>query len=150
MLEPASYELITLVKRLAVRLHQSIDARLRPYDLARSQYVMLYHLDAQTNLSATELAERMTVEPATLSGIVDTLQAKGLVERIERSDDKRRKDILLTNAGRELLHKIPPPGPEVEAILLEHIGEEGIMLFKRLGYTMIDNLEKEQARKENE
>lgn len=147
MTEPASYELITMIKRLAAKLHQSIDAHLRPYDLARSQYVMLYHLHAQTKLSATELAERMTVEPATLSGIVDTLQTKGLVERVEHSDDKRRKNILLTDAGRELLLQIPPPGPEVEAVLFENISPSDVEAFKKLGYTMIDNLEKEQTQR---
>ncbi len=143
MVEPASYELITLIKRLSVRLHQSIDLSLKPYDMARSQYVMLYHLNAQSSLTGTELCERMMVEPATLSGIVDSLVSKGLVERVERTDDKRRKDIRLTVAGREQLKKIPPPGPVIEHILLKGVSKEENETFKRLCTKMLDNLENE-------
>ena len=148
MVEPVSYELITLIKRLAARLHQNIDAYLKPYDLARSQYIMMYYLSVEPNMSGSELCERMMVEPATLSGIVDSLQAKGLVERVERSDDKRRKDIRLTGTGQALLKKIPPPGPEVEHVLLTDLSDEQAEKFKEIGYKMLDNLEREPVKRE--
>jgi DNA-binding MarR family transcriptional regulator len=150
MVEPASYELITLIKRLAALVHQNIDVLLKPYGLARTQYVALYHLAARPGIKGLELAEIMMLEPATLTGIVDTLQAKGLVERIERSDDKRRKDIMLTKAGRELLMKIPPPGPGVESVLLDSIPEADVEVFKESARKMLQNLENELAKREEQ
>jgi DNA-binding MarR family transcriptional regulator len=94
-------------------------------------------------MTGGELAERMMVEPATLSGIVDALQSKGLVERIDRSDDKRRKDIRLTQTGQALLGKIPPPGPNMEAVLLSGLSPQQSATFKTLGNNMLKNLEDE-------
>jgi len=150
VVEPISYELITLVKRLSARLHQNIDAQLKPYDLARSQYVMMYHLSITPGLSNTELAEKMMIEPATLSGIVDTLQAKGVIERIESPDDKRRKDITLTKHGLALLKKIPSPGPQVERTLLEGLTDKESKQFKDIGYKMLKNLENQIEKREEE
>jgi DNA-binding MarR family transcriptional regulator len=143
MAEPVSYEFITLIKRLSGRLQQNIDAWLRPYGLARTQYVMLYYLHSQPGISGVELAEKMMIEPATLTSVVDVLQTKGLVERIDRTDDKRRKDIRLTESGEKLLREIPPPGPAMEAVLLDNLSHEQSDAFKNMGYRMLNNLEDE-------
>src|ERR1700744_877616 len=111
MPEPDSYEFIVAIKRLAGLLHQKIDTLLKPYDLARTQFVILRHLSQQDSLPTSELVKRMQVEPATLSGLLDTLESKGLIDRVERPEDKRRKDVRLTAAGSKLLAEIPPPGP---------------------------------------
>src|ERR1700733_4252581 len=106
MSEDASQELVALIKRLAVLLYQNIDVRLKPYGLARTQYAVLKHVGEAGDLPTSELLAKLQVEPATLSGLIDTLEAKGLVVRVEHVRDKRRKDIRLTTAGRKLLDTI--------------------------------------------
>ena len=54
-----------------------------------------------TNLK--DLAGRMFVHPATVVGIIDRLEAKGLVTRIRSKGDRRNVDIDLTDAGRKLV-----------------------------------------------
>jgi DNA-binding MarR family transcriptional regulator len=127
MREEASYELVALIKRQAALLHQNIDARLKPYGLARTQYV---------------------VEPATLSGIIDTLEAKGLVTRIEHTEDKRRKDVQLTDAGRIMVDTIPPPGPVMERILRQEVNPGDVHILKAVGQQMVRNLEQELQKQE--
>lgn len=143
MTKQDSYELRQLIKRLAILLHQNIDASLRPYDLARTQYIVLYYLDIHPDISTSELAEKMQIEPATLSGIADTLQAKGLVERVDHATDRRRKDIRCTNKGRRLFATIPPPGPAIEKVLLDGIDPAAAATMKTVGLQMLENLEKE-------
>lgn len=144
----ASSELITLIRRLAALLHQTIDARLKPYGLARTQYVMMQHLDAQPWISTVELAERMQIEPATLSGIADSLQAKGLVKRISHVTDKRRKDIRLTIKGIGLLLSIPPLGPDIEQIMLKGISVTYTEVMMSSILQIIKNLQNELIRLE--
>jgi DNA-binding MarR family transcriptional regulator len=147
-LEHTTYELITLIKRLAALLHQNIDAKLKPFGLARTQYSMMYHLHTHPDASTSELAERMMIEPATLSGIVDTLQAKGLVKRVDHASDKRRKDIRLTIKGIGVFGTISNPGPTIELIMLEGISYADCATIKSAGRQMVENLQNELKRQE--
>lgn len=54
------------------------------------------------------LAERIGVEAMTVSGALDRLEARGLVERRVDSDDRRAKLVHLTAAGEAMLEKIQP------------------------------------------
>lgn len=141
MPERADYELVAMIKRLSVLVQQNIDQSLKPYDLARSQYAVLFNLRGVDSLPAGELAAKLQVEPATMSGLVDTLEAKGLVKRSERADDKRRKYVQLTPAGKRLVTTIPPPGPVMERALRNGIDAEEVNTMKAVGHQMILNLE---------
>lgn len=145
-----SYEYISLIKRLATLLHQNIDLWLKPYDLARTQYVILHNLRERGSLPTKELLAKLRIEPATLSGLIDTLEAKRLVIRVEQADDKRRKDVCLTSAGHKLLTEIPPPGPVMEQAMLQGIDSEGAELMKAAAHRMIENLEMELHKQERD
>lgn len=54
------------------------------------------------------LAERMGVEAMTLSGALDRLEARGLVERRADPEDRRAKTVHLTPAGEAMLEQIQP------------------------------------------
>lgn len=150
MPDRADFELLTLIKRLAALLQQNIDLWLKPYDLARSQYAVLYSLRGEESIPAGKLAEMMLVEPATMSGLIDTLEMKGLVKRLEQAGDKRRKYVQLTPIGRELVAAIPPPGPIMERALRSGIDAEEVNTMKAVGHQMILNLEAELQRQEEE
>lgn len=146
--EEASQELVALIKRLAVLLYQNIDVRLKPYGLARTQYAVLKHVGEAGDMPTSELLTRLQVEPATLSGLIDTLEVKGLVVRVERTEDKRRKDVRLTAAGRKLLDTIPPPGPVMERILRQEVDPGDVHILKAVGQQMIRSLEQEIQKQE--
>ena len=150
MPEPASYELVALIKRLASLLHQNIDLRLKPYGLARTQYVVLWNVHEAGSVPTSELVARLQVEPATLSGVIDSLESKGLVKREENSDDKRRKNVKLTEAGRRLMEEIPAPGPIVEQVLRNDVDPGDVHILRAVGQQMVVNLEAELKRQEKE
>lgn len=58
-------------------------------------------------LSMGSLSQRLYVQPSTVSGMVDRLEAKDLVERCRTAADKRRVDVALTSAGREFVAAAP-------------------------------------------
>jgi DNA-binding MarR family transcriptional regulator len=53
-------------------------------------------------LKVSELARRMYLHPATMVGLLDRLEAKGLVKRTRSETDRRVVYIDLTQQGREL------------------------------------------------
>jgi DNA-binding MarR family transcriptional regulator len=51
----------------------------------------------------------MMVKSSTVTGVVDRLEQKGLVERVRNSPDRRVITIQLTQAGKNLTANAPPP-----------------------------------------
>lgn len=64
--------------------------------------------EAPSPLGTSELAQRMHLSQATVSALVDRLEARGLVERRREGADRRRVQISLTDAARMVLAAAPP------------------------------------------
>ena len=84
-------------------------------DLAPAQARALHELDLDRPMSMRELAERLKSDPSNLTGLIDRLEARGLVERRPDPTDRRIKGLALTPAGAQLreklfarLYKAPP------------------------------------------
>lgn len=65
-------------------------------------------------LRVSELARQMYLHPATVVGILDRLEAKGLVTRTRSQQDRRAVEITLTARGKEIVTS----APEVAQIML--------------------------------
>jgi DNA-binding MarR family transcriptional regulator len=75
---------------------------LRELGLSFSQAHTLRMLDAEQPLAMSALAERLFCDASNVTGLVDRLEARGLVERRPAEGDRRVKGLTLTPAGLEL------------------------------------------------
>lgn len=78
------------------------------HGLSGPQLLCLTQLD-KGEMRSGALARALSLSPATVTGILDRLEARGLVERRRLVDDKRSIVASLTPAGRKLLVEAPPP-----------------------------------------
>jgi len=60
-----------------------------------------------SHLKVSEIARQMYLHPATVVGILDRLEAKGLVVRIRSTEDRRVVEVELTEHGREVVTSAP-------------------------------------------
>jgi len=58
-------------------------------------------------IKVSDLARRLYLHPATVVGILDRLEKRGLVARTRSQEDRRVVDIDLTGQGRDLVLKSP-------------------------------------------
>ncbi|MFV0595921.1 MarR family winged helix-turn-helix transcriptional regulator [Shewanella sp.] len=58
---------------------------------------------------AKQVAEEITLSPATVTTIIDRLEGRGLVIRKRSESDKRKVHLHLSEAGRALLKESPKP-----------------------------------------
>lgn len=63
---------------------------------------LLILIDANPGVTQSRLAEAVQRDRSTMVGVVDQLEARGLVER-RRGDDRRTNGLWLTRPGRQLL-----------------------------------------------
>ncbi|GAA2438484.1 MarR family winged helix-turn-helix transcriptional regulator [Streptomyces macrosporus] len=93
--------------RVARRLEQQLKDEA---GLSHPQYEILVHLAAAPDgeIRMTELAERLITSKSGLTYQVGQLERRGLVRRRACPTDVRGVFAVLTDAGRELLHRAAP------------------------------------------
>jgi DNA-binding MarR family transcriptional regulator len=86
-------------------------------------------LDADGPLPMGALAEAMDVSQASVTGIVDRMEQRGLVERQRDGEDRRVVKVALTDEGRQLIGTLAAQRREHMAQLLEDLSEEELQGF---------------------
>jgi DNA-binding MarR family transcriptional regulator len=105
---PASMpEIFQQIDELERRFRQFQNATLKEARLTIPQYYILSLLAQKDGRPFKELAEALACRRATITGIVDTLEKKGLVRRAVHPHDRRSTLAWLTEAGQRLLDSTP-------------------------------------------
>ena len=82
--------------------------------LTGAQLWVIKLLDEASPMNVTELARRMSLHPATMVGLLDRLETKGLIQRTRSENDRRVVHVMITAQGLELVRN----SSEVEQRLL--------------------------------
>jgi DNA-binding MarR family transcriptional regulator len=98
--EPSTDELVGLFFGVMNRMKQHFSERSAEFDLSFAQAMAVRELEEP--LSMGELAERLGCDASNVTGIVDRLEERELVERQILAGDRRVKRLVLTDAGRAL------------------------------------------------
>lgn len=90
---------------------------------------VLLTIDAGGPLPMGALAESMDVSQASVTGIVDRMEQRGLVERVRDDDDRRVVRVALTDEGRRLIGLMAAQRRDHIAGLLDDLTDEEIAGF---------------------
>ena len=109
-----------LIRRLWTGNFPRMMALFAEFDLAKQQAFALVHLDPERPKPMHELAGQMFCDASNITGIVDRLEARGLVERRSAEHDRRVKMIALTAEGTrvrgELATRLAEPPEGIRAL----------------------------------
>jgi DNA-binding MarR family transcriptional regulator len=75
--------------------------------LTGSQLWVIKILSESPSIKVSELASRMYLHPATMVGLLDRLESKGLVKRARSEKDRRVVHVELTPQGRSVVESSP-------------------------------------------
>jgi DNA-binding MarR family transcriptional regulator len=104
-----------LIRRLHQQSIQIFQAQTQAagLDLTSVQFAALDAIAQQPGTDQATLAEAISFDRATIGGVIDRLELKGLVKRAVSKDDRRARVLHLTPEGAQLLAR---SGPVVEAL----------------------------------
>ncbi|QIO34289.1 MarR family winged helix-turn-helix transcriptional regulator [Bradyrhizobium sp. 1(2017)] len=88
------------------------------FDLTPVQYAALATIKANARLDQVTLAGLIAYDRTTITGVVDRLVQKGLVERRASSRDRRARELEITDEGRRTLRRITPAVESAQRVLL--------------------------------
>ena len=74
--------------------------------LTYPQYLTMLVLWESDDLTVKQMAERLSLDSATMTPLLKRLEAQGYVKRVRGIEDERQVHIRLTDAGRALKHAI--------------------------------------------
>ena len=111
---------LAVASRTVISIYRPL---LEPMGLTHPQYLVMLALWEDEPLRVSELADRLSLEPATLSPLLKRLEAGGLVTRRRDPDDERAVAVGLTTAGRRLRRRAERIPPAVVARLGMELGE---------------------------
>jgi DNA-binding MarR family transcriptional regulator len=101
---------VLVALRRIIRANSLYSRRLgRDTGLSTPQLVVIRCVADRGTPTVTEIARHVSLSQATVTTILNRLEAKGLVRRVRSTADKRRVNINLTDPGRELLVAAPQP-----------------------------------------
>jgi DNA-binding MarR family transcriptional regulator len=119
---PASFGCTCLrLRKAARRITQIYDGYVEPFGLTITQFGLLAHLRVLDGISVGALAEKLVMDPTTLTRNLRPLEREGLVATAPDPDDRRSRSLRLTEQGREVLRAARPAWARaqhhVEAVL---------------------------------
>jgi MarR family transcriptional regulator, organic hydroperoxide resistance regulator len=133
----ASYTLAKVCR--AHRAH--VGELLAEHGLHVGQEMVLIELWQDDGLRGGELAERLGVEPPTITKMLRRLEACGLVERRADTEDARSLRVYLTGQGRALEEPVQRCWDQAERTVLEGMNTRDRQTFRRLLERVKSNLD---------
>lgn len=102
-------EVLRAVRRIARALALSSRELARRHGLTEPQLMCLRLLRDADARSAGALATALSLSPQTVTGLIDRLHGRQLVERVRSDVDRRQVLVSLTDTGKALLADAAPP-----------------------------------------
>ena len=113
-------------------------------DISLDQWMVLGPIWQLESASQKELGEITLKDKTNITRLVDILEKKNLVVRVEDQLDHRIKRVILTNAGKQLFFDVLPIMEKTREEVRKDISDQDIETFKKVLSSIIVNLEGEK------
>lgn len=110
-------------------LSDSLNNRLIKHGVTKSQWIAMYYINREGNLTQKLLADLMGAKEPTITGILDRLQREDLILRKEDENDKRKKILVLTEKGKKINAELTDIAQEFRDVCLTGISDKDQKIF---------------------
>lgn len=93
-----------LSKKMASHRFKALAEHLREHEMTLNQYSILSIIQHSGACLSIQLAQTLKLKAASITYLVDSLEKRELVKRVENPEDRRSQYIHLTDAGREIIY----------------------------------------------
>jgi DNA-binding MarR family transcriptional regulator len=140
-IRPARHNVGFLLRYADRAFTKALSEELKSRDATISRWAVLRVLSEEEGISQVELADRMLVEKANLTAILEAMVNEGLLVRSRNAHDKRKSKLFLTARARELQKELVPFVKSVNAEATRGMDDADIRQFCELLLQLISNLE---------
>jgi DNA-binding MarR family transcriptional regulator len=124
-LDLQSLAVVSNIFRVATAVRNHMEGTvLAENHLSWSAFVVLFVLRVWGDQESRDLAAEAGITGGTLTGVVKTLERRGLARREVRSDDRRRVVVSITADGRETVERVMPAFNRHEALVTSDLSAD--------------------------
>lgn len=127
---------------ITVFIKRSIEQLLKPYNLTHLQFSILMNLYKNNISTQKEMLKNTYGDEASITRILDRLEAKGYIKRVRSEEDKRKKKLVLTDEGIELMTEIIKYTGYINNELAKDLNKDEEKEFLRLLQKVHNSLDK--------
>ncbi|MDX3893333.1 MarR family winged helix-turn-helix transcriptional regulator [Pusillimonas sp.] len=140
--DTTAIEFNRLPGNFARRLHQISVAiflqETEAFGITPVQFAALQSVLATPDMDQRTLAGAIGQDASTTTGVIDRLEARGLMQRRPSPTDRRARCLSVTDEGRKLLQAVTPAVLRAQDLLLEPLPEHERAEFMRLIAVLVD------------
>ncbi|GLK14210.1 MarR family winged helix-turn-helix transcriptional regulator [Streptosporangium carneum] len=133
----------------AVRQHLENSA-LRVADLTWSAFVVLWVVWIWEEIETRHAAAEAGISKGTLTGIIKTLESRGLIQRSQHPDDRRLALLRLTPEGLALMERLFPAFNDEEAFVVGALEEHEALDLAACLRRIVTHLEEHGEQRRND
>lgn len=123
-----------LLGKALQKVNQVSKSKLSSYGVTPVQYALLRQLWRKDGQFGYELAERLQLDSATITGIFDRLEQNGFIDRRVDPNDRRNKLVFLTEKGRSMEVPLCQKMDEMNEEVMSDLNDVEIQQFKKILY----------------
>lgn len=136
--------LITQIKQIGGRIFERILEREGIVEFNGAQGKILYVLWQEDMIPASEVAKKTSLAGATLTSMLDRMEASGLTERVPDKKDRRKVLIRLTDKARGLKDRYEEVSERMNDVYYKGFTEEEVVFFEKTLAKVLKNLKEEE------
>ncbi len=121
-----------LLGKALQRVNQVSKSKLSSYGVTPVQYALLRLLWKKDGQFGYVLGERLLLDSATITGIIDRLEQNEFIERRVDPNDRRNKLVFLTGKGRSMEGPLCQKMDEMNEEVMSDFDDEEIQRFKKI------------------
>ena len=104
------------------------------------QDILLYYLSIEDGQTVSALVEKMCIQHATISTMIDRMVATGMVKKEKDTLDKRTSRVFITDKGSEAYTQIAEIWKVMEATVTKDLSQEQKNSLRELLLQVLKNL----------
>jgi DNA-binding MarR family transcriptional regulator len=143
LMNETQYSTAVLLGEINFRIGKKVHQRIveQHIDLTTEQFAVLYILSKRKDTIQSDLAEFAGKDKSAVMRHLDALERKNLVVRVNDNSDRRRKILVITKAGQQMMDKALQVLNEVFQEVTQSIPEEKMNIFREVLGTLKQNLD---------
>ena len=131
-----------LIIKASRHLKNKLDKALKEFDITAAQFSVIIQIHSSDHpITAAEIAQKLGSDRPTISGIINRLEKKGIVFKIDNLEDKRSSYLEICKEFNKLVSKVKVISDELTINIFSIYSKEETKQFSEMIFRLIKGTE---------
>ncbi|MCB2295661.1 MarR family transcriptional regulator [Clostridium algoriphilum] len=131
-----------LIIKASRNLKNKLDKALKKFDITAVQFSVIIQIYSSDHpITAAEIAQKLGSDRPTISGVINRLEKKGIVLKIDNPEDKRSSYLEIYKESNKLVDKIKVISDELTINIFSVYSKEETKQFTGMIFKLIEGTE---------